>query len=214
MKTWLLFLPVMGDEKGIMGRKVIQPEPFYKLIRERGELKNVVVVLGQCYAGVFNYTNARAYRDKETGEQLSPNMIVLGATNLHESISTPFTGTSLCGDRIWVANTFLAFFFGWIRDPRDIDGDGRYSVTDAFKYAAIFSNRLHKKAKGLGVIEGLVAYDKFKEVGQSLDSNPKNEQLNLELKSLAKVIENELDTRFVHQESWILNVEKARELEF
>ena len=64
------------------------------------------------------------------------NIVAIGGTGLFPSISAPVT----CNDVTWSANIFLVSVFNWILEPKDIDGDEKFSVMDSFKSAAIDTN--------------------------------------------------------------------------
>jgi hypothetical protein len=203
-----------GSQLGIVGKTTIQAEPFFGVVRSLNNIKNAVIVFGQCYAGVFNFTDARARRDKNNN-QTSPNIIVLGATNLYESLSFSLSGTFLNNSiKTWLGNAFLICIFDWIANPVDIDGDGRFTITDAFKYAAALANGGNKRIKATSFMKALGAYEQLKQVNRSLQKDPHNQNLILTKQTLVKMVDDELNLRFVHQESWLLNAIEARKLEY
>src|SRR5699024_2527800 len=101
-------------------------------IKSNNNAQNIVIYLGQCYAGIFNYLDVKG----------TPNTILIGATNLYPSISYQSPDIS------WQANLFLLNLFKWIKSPKDIDGDGKITVMDSFKYAGAETNRYCQQYKG------------------------------------------------------------------
>jgi hypothetical protein len=80
-----------------------------------------VIVLTQCYAGIFNYLDALE----------SPQLVVIGATNLNPSVSAEIKlpkamqlEDGSTGKDKWSANIFALGFFAWLANPLDLDGDG------------------------------------------------------------------------------------------
>ena len=120
----------------------------------------------------------------------------------------------MLNEKSWVANAFLAFIFDWFGNPIDIDGDGEYTITDAFKYAAMRANSGTKQAKADSFMNAFREYEKLKEIINQLKSNPDDQNLLLKKRTLEKFVTDELNLRFVHQESWLLNANQARILEF
>jgi len=115
------------------------PNLFISSIRQIPGIERGLVILGQCFAGTFDTFNATA----------KPELGVIGAAKLQLSFSSPVsfgsskntisnkTGKTPSN---WAANVFLFHFFDWIRSPSDIDGDGKITFLDGFKYASAKAN--------------------------------------------------------------------------
>lgn len=126
-----LGIPVQGSE-------TIAPAPLVNLLKSAASLETVTLVLTQCYAGIFNYLNIRG----------QPWLTVIGSTNLHLSISSrvEFIYPKKTNDGVrrvslsWDANIFMLRFFQWFDKPIDIDGDGKLSLLDCYRFAGSVSN--------------------------------------------------------------------------
>jgi hypothetical protein len=130
-----------GSEKGIpaVGRTDINPADLLGAARACPGIRGGAIIFGQCFAGLFNYTNAG------TAE---PQFCMLGATSLNESLSDRLTlpapiptQDGSVGLKEWAANIFLAHFFAWVLNPRDVDGDGRFTLMDGYKHAIVLTNK-------------------------------------------------------------------------
>ncbi|MEO0374124.1 MAG: hypothetical protein AAF329_05735 [Cyanobacteria bacterium P01_A01_bin.17] len=135
-----------GEHFGITALSPIKPAALLQLVREIGIGGSALIVLGQCYAGVFNFLDARGKHPEANLEHL-PEICLLGATGFTVSISAtvdlsrylpPFSAFS-CPQQ-WLANIFLFFFMIAVCIRPDIDGDGSFTVTDAYKFANIHSD--------------------------------------------------------------------------
>jgi hypothetical protein len=148
-----------GNVNGISAQRNIKPYELLSIVKGIDSLKCALVVLGQCYAGTFNYLDVRSTavetsRDKLKGNsteksdgKILPDICIIGATNLHFSISYFVNLSNVSKFRSfqcpksWVANIFLMHFMTNVAFPDDIDGDGLYSVMDTYKSAGILSNQ-------------------------------------------------------------------------
>ena len=190
-KNIVLFVTGHGNfEEGIDAPHPIKPYNLLNSVKCGKNTQNIVLYLGQCYAGIFNYLDVKG----------TPIIIIVGATNLYPSISYQFPDIS------WQANLFLLNLFKWIKSPNDIDGDGKTTVMDSFKYAGAETNRycqLYKSlclSRSIEILEEMRSLDKEKE-------NLKRLALQEELSSMQNIHYNS-------QEPWILNAIPAQLIEF
>ncbi len=118
-----------GGVDGIGHPVKISPDHLISVARSTPDVELVVIALTQCFAGVFNFADARK----------KPPIVMFGAANLGSSLSTPinFSLTSPSGAVVsgWGANSFMFYLFRWLSAPKDIDGDGRISLLDAYKFS-------------------------------------------------------------------------------
>lgn len=207
----VLFVTGHGSIDGLYGSTPIKPFPLFSAIKKAPGLKLAVAFFGQCYAGIFNYMSVGEKKD-ETGNLLEPPIIVVGATNLFNSISSPTTENFHVGQKSWQANLFLLNLFRWITNPIDIDGDGKFTIMDSYKFAGAFSNDNYKKIKSEAFItpfqhlqELTGIEEELKEVTAKDPTNPRVVSLELDKRAVIIKYQNSLDIQFNHQESWILN---------
>ena len=173
-----------GDIGGI--ENTIKPSELIQGINRIPGVTDGLLLLGQCYSGIFNCP-------KESG------ICVLGASNFYPSLSMRLPNIS------WSANVFIYYFFEWMGNPVDIDGDMECSVTDAYKYASYKTNMVIYNSK----IEKSKSFQKWcldksaqiRGVVPSIESVAIEQQLNLDL----QVYHN-------HQEPWIANPDAANRL--
>lgn len=193
-------IPINEDE-------FISPDLLTKSLRQIKNLKRAVVILGQCYAGVFNYI--------ETYNE--PKLVVMGATNLHLSLSSQIklqSPVKLNDGKIlesWGANFFIYYLMEWILNPLDMDGDGRFTVTDAYKYSGYKSNQKLIDSKG----QFSVTMDNWLFGGlqqcRALQSGAETERLKA--MAIARQIEQNLQILHMQQEPWLLNANESRTIE-
>lgn len=145
-KNLVLVVTGHGNEQGIESDPTIRPFPLMSLIKSQPGLENALIVLGQCFAGAFNYMDARG-RTPRNGEVAESRICIVGAADLTESVSALSNLKELqqyqtfsCA-KVWKANLFLLYFMNSVAFPQDIDGDGQCNVMDAFKYAGIRTNQ-------------------------------------------------------------------------
>ena len=204
----VLFVTGHGSINGIDGRPPITPHQLISSLKQAPQLKKAVVYLGQCYAGIFNYIGAgrRSVAD-------GVDIILLGATSLHESISSPTQEQFVRGQSPWVANLFLLHVFKWISSPFDVDGDGRCTVIDSYKYAGVHSNTSNKSVKSAAFFECMDLHPRWATALQAYKANP-SPQTFLAVQGLKTSYDANLSLHAVHQECWILNAIPAQDLEF
>ena len=179
---------------GIDAKSQLKPQPFTEAIKSNPFVKNVVVFFGQCYAGIYNWVDVR---------QDEKNIIYLGATGFDSSLSYGVAGIP------WSANISLIAFFKWLLDPKDIDGDGSFTVMDLFKYIAIFTNNVTndiEKQQTADLVDAKVELKlAMKEKGRSTDAMTKLE------KEAIEALENYI---VPHQDPWLLNAFSAQQVQF
>lgn len=202
----MMFVTGHGSEQGIDAAQPITPHMLLNTLKSSPALEKAVVYLGQCYAGVFNYVNAGRGRGSDFS---GPEVIFIGATNLHESLSCSTAEVFPSGEIHWVANLFLLHVFKWISNPVDIDGDGHHTIMDSYKYAGVLSNRSHKKSKANTFSSMIELHAQLKAAHTTASSSTGNAQQDqknkLTLISIHQQYQEQLGINYVHQECWILN---------
>jgi hypothetical protein len=108
----------------------------------------------------------------------------------------------------WVANFFLLYFMQQVADPVDYDGDGCFTVLDAFKAAGIGANEqlLSLRQQNIAelyhtVLSSTVGYLTQQPIAQQLAEQARQDFMA----NAANVLTN--------QSPWILNANHARRLE-
>lgn len=203
----VMFVTGHGGIDGIDASTPIKPYTLLNSIKGTPGLRKAIVYLGQCVAGAFNYIGAGR------GTNTAPDVILIGATNLHSSLSLETSEDLLNGRQSWVANVFLLHVFKWILAPSDVDGDGRFTVMDSFKYAGAWSNHANRTYKVVSFVRSFDLHEQYK---RALDQhnllNTPTSQLSLE--AAATRYETELLNRYTRQECWILNAIPAQDIDF
>lgn len=195
-----------GLEDGIIGNPSMKPYKFLNILKGNAQTKNIIVYLSQCFAGVFNYV------DLNTSP---PNIVFIGATNLYPSISATTCESG------WLANLFLLNLFEWIRNPIDIDGDGKCTVIDSYKYAGAKTNKYCIQCKSYN-FEYIIELLKMKKashekIGKMILEHCDKKSINLELCNLDAIEAKLNECQTMHyntQEPWILNANPAQKIEF
>jgi hypothetical protein len=206
----VMFVTGHGGIEGIEASKPITPHTLLQHLKSAPNLKQAVVFLGQCHAGIFNYIGAgRRIAHTDTKE---PELIFIGATNLHNSLSLSTQENFVNGSFNWIANLFLLHIFKWVSNPFDLDGDGKTTIIDAYKYAGAMSNVANKNAKVLSFVRSLDLHSKWTAAHEAYqkDSTAQNQ---LTLDAISTQYENELSNHYTHQECWILNAIPAQSIE-
>lgn len=206
----VMFVTGHGGPRGIDAATPVTPHVLLNCLKSSPGLKHAVVYLGQCYAGIFNYIGAGS-KKKDDGEA-DPEIIFLGATNLHESLSLHTTEDFLNGPVSWLANIFLLFSFKWLSSPVDIDGDGRFTIMDSYKYAGVCSNGANKEMKTSALVHSSDLQAKFVSAKNAyeLDQNPLTE---LAFQAAYTNYSMKASLLYVHQECWILNAIPSQRIE-
>lgn len=206
----VMFVTGHGGPDGIDAPTPITPYVLLNSLKSSPKLKTAVVYLGQCYAGIFNYIGAG--RKQLDDGNVDPDVIFIGATNLHESLSSSTTEAFLTGTLSWPANLFLLFAFKWFSNPVDVDGDGKFTITDSYKYAGVFSNAANKDKKAAGLAKSV---DLQATWVAARDANKVNPSLAAQLAEDAEFTRyaSQLSLLYVHQECWILNAIPSQRIE-
>jgi hypothetical protein len=200
-----------GNQNGIHALPGIQAHSLLTLIKNLPNLKYCLLVLGQCYAGTFNFLEARSLNS--SGDVILPEVCIIGATDLHVSLSLSISISSIPNldqfncTKSWLANSFLFSFMWYVAIPTDTDGDGRFSVLDAYKSAGIITNQLMLQVK----------QNAFMEIYNTLLTSTVGEITNSLSQQLAQKAKDDLIQAFeiilTNQNSWILHANLARKLE-
>lgn len=187
----------------------IKPYQFIQDLKSNKTSKNIVVYLSQCFAGIFNHINIVNNK---------PNILFVGATDLHPSISHKQNADS------WSANLFLLYLFDWINKlspEMDIDGDGEYTVIDSYKYAGIMTNNCCSGYKTIAFEEALDWVNiRRKELTILSELYRNNCPINLialqtrKVEAIERKLESIQDIHYNIQEPWISNPELAIKLKF
>lgn len=175
-----------GSIDGIDSVTPIKPFTLNQSIKNNQYAKNIIVFLGQCFAGIFNFIDVR---------DENKNIVYIGATNIDTSLSFKMNG---CG---WVANISVLAFFQWIKKPLDIDGDGKCSISDLYKYVSYFTNSVTKDIEKIQNYHLVDASVKLKLEEEQAKSSGK-QLISQITKDAAEIIRNYI---VPHQNTWILN---------
>lgn len=174
-----------GSISGIDSTTPIKPFSLNQALKNNKYAKNILVFLGQCYAGIFNFLDVR---DK------NKNIVYIGATDIDASLSYMLSG---CG---WVANISVFALFQWLNNPRDIDGDGIFSITDLYKFVSFYTNDVTRGIEKIQTYHLIDASVRLKmEEARATSSSSLS---SLITKDAAEVIRNYI---VPHQNTWMLN---------
>lgn len=206
----VMFVTGHGGPDGIDAPQPITPYALLDCLKASPNLQRAVVYLGQCYAGIFNYIGAGS-KQKANGEA-DPDVIFIGATNLHESISSSTTEQFLSGPLSWPANLFLLFAFKWYSSPVDVDGDGRFTIADSYKYAGVYSNAVNKSRKAEALALSVDLQNGWIAARAAHRANP-SQGTKLILDAAYTRYASHLSLLYIHQECWILNAIPAQRVE-
>jgi len=210
-----------GAELGLVPKNAAAPfkaSALFAAIARIPEVAVGVVLLTQCFGGIFHYTKADGH----------PALVVMGGANLNLSLSmnielkTPLLQASgAAGLSSWAANVFAYDFFSWIDEQHDIDGDGALTVMDAFKYAGAKSNIRVRESKVHGF---LAVQDQAQVFRQALDaykqakakSATASELLvkRMVVEAAYTKLQERIEFLYSSQEPWILNARLACEVTF
>lgn len=190
-----------GSICGIGGIDGIRPDDLISSIKSNSTMKNCVVFLGQCYAGVFNYTNV-------TSE--GQNIVYIGATGMRTGISSSTTWNITPTSSLnWIANISVFYMFEWLSKPVDVDNDGHYSVIDLYKYVSYHTNSKTEQIEKEETKRFLQSQIKL-ELSKLVSGNEDSLLVLLEAaadKAMMKYI-------VPHQDCWILNAIPASHMYF
>lgn len=190
-----------GGINGIGTVDGIKPNELITAIKTNQRISNCVVFFGQCYAGVFNYTNVSDENKK---------IVYIGATGMRSGLSTLMQWNITPTNPIkWSANISVYYMFEWIDNPVDVDNDGQYSVMDLYKYVSFKTNEkteLLEKVEEHRYLNKKIQLELVKCL-----NNAKPDLIKL-LDSQALVALN--NYIIPHQDCWILNAIPASSMYF
>ncbi|MDY5533779.1 MAG: hypothetical protein SPF83_08980 [Butyricimonas virosa] len=175
-----------GSIDGIDSVTPIKPFTLNQSLKNNKYAKNILVFLGQCFAGIFNFIDVR---------DENKNIVYIGATDIDASLSYLITGCD------WVANISVFALFQWIKTPLDIDGDGKCSISDLYKYVSYFTNNITQqieKSQNYGLVDAFVKLKLEEKQAQS----PKGK---LTLQIVTDAVETIRNYIVPHQNTWMLN---------
>lgn len=225
-KNIMMFFTGHGSINGLDANIPITPCMLLDSLKRAPSLERAVLYLGQCYSGVFNYVKANKGARRPDGTD-DPEVIFIGATNLHESLSSNTQEQLHNGSYSWCANIFLLHLFKWISNPVDIDGDGHYTVMDSYKYAGVMSNKANKGSKVGSFFNSIKLHGEYMEA-KAIHEQYEHDYLELikvspgaqkilkpfiDMKAAETKYVNQLDVHLVHQECWILNSIPSQKIE-
>ena len=207
-KNAVVFITGHGSPEGLDTPIPLKPFPLYKKFQTSQNFEKVVFYFGQCYAGIFDKMPLSSHLG--VSSNTACNIIALGSTGLFPSISAP-----LCvGALRWSANLFLAYVMECIMNPKDVDGDDRFSVMDSFKSASVKTAAMlidiKKKDNLQSIIEQAELQKCIDRLSSTQISPSDKDNLDLEIQALEKILE----VRYTIQEPWILNTQAALDTEF
>ncbi|AMA09387.1 hypothetical protein [Picosynechococcus sp. PCC 73109] len=145
-----------GSQNGIAAINDISPYFLLTNIKQLN-VKSCLIVLGQCFAGTFNFLEARS--SNQSIGNTTPEICIIGATSLNVSISSLINFSGIVDFKHfqpqapWLANLFLFYFMLHVAMPKDTDGDGEITVMDTYKAAGIGANRHLISAKSQAFLE-------------------------------------------------------------
>lgn len=206
----VMFVTGHGGLQGLDAAPPITPHLLLNCIKSSPNLRQAIVYLGQCYAGIFNYIGAGS-KPLENGAN-DPNVIFIGATNLHESLSHSTSETLVTGPQSWPANLFLMFIFKWFLNPSDVDGDGKYTIIDSYKFAGAISNMANKELKARAFPQTHDLQKKWEEAKHA-HVHQASPTTFANLDAAATLYKTHLEIMYVHQECWILNAIPSQRIE-
>ena len=195
------------DGIGVLGF-ALPASPLIDSIRGIPGISFGVIILSQCFGGVYNYVSANT----------KPELAFLGATSLHPSMSL---GISLKGPisslipsislRGWSANIFAYSFFEWLSSPKDVDGDGLATLIDAFKYSGKISNDYLRYVK-------IQLFQRSQDLSRDLYAAQDGVRLGnlqqFQVDAISRQLQEALDLLHISQDPWVLNANLARRIVF
>jgi hypothetical protein len=213
----VMFVTGHGGPNGIAGKQDITPYLLLTTLKTMPGLEKAIVYLGQCFAGVFNYIGAGSGRFKASVERKEADVIFIGATNLHSSLSLSTKENVSSEDDPskefnWIANVFLYNVFKWFSKPVDIDGDGRITIIDSYKFAGSYSNIMNKDFRVNSFVASVDLHSVWKDAVKARDAE-NTPQSAMDLSMIEKRYVNILSNSHTHQECWILNAIPAQFIE-
>ena len=202
-----------GNEDAIYSHSLPKPlTPFniMESISQIATLNRCWLILGQCFSGIFNFTECRR------GENLE--FIQFGSTGYCESISMSVSNLPLAPHTNIVpmlgnysANIFLYFIARWLAQPSDVDGDGVSNTTDCYRFACI---KTGKSLNSMRIQLRKNIEQKIEDLKTRQSSFAQSGVMSVRdqiiIASLKQSIDQLSSLLFTMQEPWILNANTAR----
>jgi hypothetical protein len=167
----------------------IKPFDYFSPIHAISTLELGIFILGQCYAGIFNFWDSN---------QANKNYVFIGATGTHSSLNSELP------DGNW-GNVFLYFFSLWFslsNIVKDVNGDSICDLLDCFKFASAKTSNL--------ILENRTRW--YREI-RSIEISLSNPLLTaFEKDNLISKMNERIDALYSVQEPWILNANQARKV--
>ena len=115
---------------------IIKVAQFLDSIRKVIGLEFCWIVYGQCFSGLFTYTDCNKNRKQAPNE---PELVQMGATEFNITGSagidlSSHLGGAVAGKSI---NLFLYFLGCFLNQPVDVDGDGSINISDCYRFCSI-----------------------------------------------------------------------------
>jgi hypothetical protein len=196
-----------GSHAGL-GSGHLTADQIIKWVRSIPDIELGIIILTQCYAGIFNFLDALKV----------PQLVFIGATNLNPSVSIPIRlpkAMTLAdgseGNDAWSANIFSLGFFHWLCNPLDIDGDGTANILDAYKFSGVFSTEELRSNKCYTYQRVQLLYEELRDREKNAEADV---SLQFEVDAIRRQLQQELVFLYIHQEPWLLHANLAREIVF
>lgn len=196
-----------GSYQGL-GSGHLTADQMIKWVRSIPNIELGVIILTQCYAGIFNFLDALSI----------PKLVFICATNLHPSVSIPIRLPNAMpladgsgGNDAWSANIFSLGFFHWLRRPLDIDGDGATNLLDAYKFSGVFSTEELRSNKCHTYQRIQQLYEELRDRERIAESDV---AIQFDMDAIRTRLQQELVFLNIHQEPWLLHANLAREVVF
>lgn len=200
-KNAVVFVTGHGSPNGLDAPHPMQPYNIYRIFHMAKNMEQAVFFFGQCYAGIFNYMPISAHLG--LSDAYCKRITAIGATGLFSSISS----TVIIGKAKWNANIFLMAIYTWLLKQYDIDGDGKPSVMDAFKFASIETNERLREIKLSETMQSIIEQATLQQslVELKTTGGKASDDKMLEIQALCK----RLEIRYIEQTPWVLNAQVA-----
>ncbi len=198
----LIFITGHGGIEGIDSPSPIKPYVFYEALKTAPCLKHVVIYFGQCEAGIYNNMSL----DTTSGNYNGSKIVAIGAAGLHSSLSSSI----IIPNNMWSANVFLAYIFESFLNNIDIDGDGKFTVMDSYKYATIKTSETCKEIEK----EDSIETSGPKVILSSLLMQTKGKKLTLDQELEIAALKEKISLNEYNQTPWIMNPLSALDMEF
>ncbi len=146
-------------------------------------------------------------------------MVLMGGSDFDFSLSVPASiknpvaassGPALAQ---WHANVFQFSFFLWMLTPVDVDGDGRFTLTDAFKFAGANAATGHHAGRPVSFVLATELYGKIA-AAQKQAALGMTPALQLQFDTLGRQVQDQLMILHTASRPWILHANQARHIEF